>query len=114
MRTFGMSGEAGPFLMFRILNCLQNEHDWRLVMLAGVVCFLASLVAISLYEQMRATQGRSRVMWLLIAGIAGGGGVWATHFIAELAYMPGYPVGFDLSVTALSLLAGILVTMVGL
>lgn len=109
-----MLGEAGPILMFRILNCLQNEHDWRLVILAGVVCFLASLVAVSLYQQARAAESRARLLWILIAGLAGGGGVWATHFIAELAYRPGYPVGFDLSVTSLSLLAGILVTTAGL
>lgn len=30
--------------MFRVFACLTAEHDWRLVMLAGLVCFAASIV----------------------------------------------------------------------
>jgi NO-binding membrane sensor protein with MHYT domain len=33
--------------LFRILDCLTTQHDWRLVAVAGVVCFLASLTAIT-------------------------------------------------------------------
>ena len=29
--------------MFEVLSCLAGEHDWRLAMLAGVVCLSASL-----------------------------------------------------------------------
>ena len=32
--------------MFRVFSCLTTEHDWRLVLLAGLVCFAASIVAI--------------------------------------------------------------------
>jgi NO-binding membrane sensor protein with MHYT domain len=43
--------------MFRVLNCLTTEHDWRLVALAGVICFLASLAAISLFHRAAAARG---------------------------------------------------------
>ena len=33
--------------MFRVFNCLTGEHDWRLVVLAGVVCLFASLESCS-------------------------------------------------------------------
>ena len=33
--------------MYRVLTCLTTEHDWRLVVLAGTICWLASAVAIS-------------------------------------------------------------------
>ena len=36
-----------------------------------------------------------------------GAGVWATNFIAELAYEPGFPVGYDAALTAISLVAAI-------
>ncbi|MGH6852974.1 MAG: MHYT domain-containing protein, partial [Methylocella sp.] len=36
-----------------------------------------------------------------------GAGVWATHFIAELAYEPGFPVSYDAGLTAVSLAAAI-------
>ena len=50
--------------MFQVLNCLTVEHDWRLVVLAGAVCLLASAVVISLFHRAQATQGRTRLVWL--------------------------------------------------
>ena len=26
--------------MYKVLTCLTTEHDWKLVVLAGAVCFL--------------------------------------------------------------------------
>ena len=100
--------------MFRVLTCLTTEHDWRLVIVAALVCFFASLAAISLFNRARATTGSPRLAWLAIAGAAGGSGIWATHFIAILAYEPGLPIGFELSLTALSLAAAAAVTAAGL
>jgi len=100
--------------MFRVLTCLTTEHDWRLVIVAGVVCFLASLTAISLFNRARATDGRARIGWMLAAGAATGCGIWATHFIAMMAYDPGFWVSYDIGLTALSLLAAIIVTGLGL
>jgi NO-binding membrane sensor protein with MHYT domain len=100
--------------MFRVLNCLAVEHDWRLVAVAAVVCLLASLTAINLFKRACATGGRSRLLWLLTAGAAVGGGIWATHFIAMLAYEPGVPVGYGLGLTMLSLFAAIAITTLGL
>jgi NO-binding membrane sensor protein with MHYT domain/methyl-accepting chemotaxis protein len=100
--------------MFRVLTCLTTEHDWRLVIVAGVVCFLASLTAISLFNRARATDGRARIGWILAAGAATGCGIWATHFIAMLAYDPGFWVSYDIGLTVLSLLAAVIVTVLGL
>jgi methyl-accepting chemotaxis protein len=100
--------------MFRVFNCLTTEHDWRLVIVAGVVCFLASLTAISLFNRARATAGRVRATWIVAAGAATGCGIWATHFIAMLAYDPGVSVAYNIGLTALSLAAAALVTAGGL
>ena len=99
--------------MFRVLNGLSFEHDWRLVILAGVVCFLASLTAISLFHRAGALKGRARLTWLLIAGLATGCGMWATHFIAMLAFKPGFAVSYDLFLTVLSLLVAIAASALG-
>jgi NO-binding membrane sensor protein with MHYT domain len=56
--------------LFRILDCLTTQHDWRLVAVAGVVCFLASLTAITLFHRARSTKGRARTVWLAAAGAA--------------------------------------------
>jgi NO-binding membrane sensor protein with MHYT domain len=42
--------------MFRILTCLTTQHDWRLVVVAGIVCFLSSLTAITLFNRARSTR----------------------------------------------------------
>src|SRR5579872_676444 len=100
--------------MFRVFNCLTTQHDWRLVVVAGVVCFLSSLTAITLFNRARSTLGRARAIWLMAAGAATGCGIWATHFLAMLAYDPGIPVAYDVNLTTLSLLAAATVTGLGL
>jgi diguanylate cyclase (GGDEF)-like protein/PAS domain S-box-containing protein len=100
--------------MNRIFSCLGGEHDLRLVVLAGVVCFLASFAAVSLLQRARATRGRVRLTWVLTAGAATGYGIWATHFIAMLAYEPGVPVAYDIDLTILSLVAAVALTTGGI
>src|SRR5262245_31186351 len=100
--------------MYRVFACLTGEHDWRLVVLAGVVCLLASLVAVSLFHRARASRLRTRVTWLMLAGTVTGCGIWATHFIAILAYEPGVAVAYDTGLTMLSLVAAAVITSAGL
>jgi methyl-accepting chemotaxis protein len=100
--------------MFRVFNCLVTQHDLRLVVVAGVVCFLSSLTAITLFNRARATAGRARLIWIAAAGAASGCGIWATHFLAMLAYDPAVPVAYDIDLTILSLLAAAIVTGLGL
>ncbi|WP_024510456.1 EAL domain-containing protein [Bradyrhizobium sp. ARR65] len=99
--------------MYKVLTCLSTEHDWRLVALAGAVCFLASSVAISLFQRARASQNSTRLVWLVLEAAISGCGIWATHFIAMLAYDPGVGTGYSIRVTTLSLLFAILVTGFG-
>jgi diguanylate cyclase (GGDEF)-like protein/PAS domain S-box-containing protein len=100
--------------MFRVFNCLTTEHDWRLVALAVVVCLLASLTAINLFHRARQMSGRARALWIGTAGFATGCGIWATHFIAMLAYDPGIAVTYSIGLTAISLVAAALITTIGL
>jgi methyl-accepting chemotaxis protein len=100
--------------LFRIFDCLTTQHDWRLVAVAGVVCFLASLTAITLFHRARSTKGYARIVWIAAAGAATGSGIWATHFLAMLAYQPGVPVAYDINLTILSLLAAGVITAGGL
>src|SRR6202167_2025290 len=100
--------------MFRILTCLTTQHDWRLVVVAGIVCFLSSLTAITLCTRARPTGAYSRAIWIAAAGAAAGCGTWATHFLAMLAYDPGVPVAYNINLTTLSLLAAATITTGGL
>ncbi|UFW75825.1 MULTISPECIES: EAL domain-containing protein [Bradyrhizobium] len=100
--------------MYQVLYCLTDEHDWRLVALGGALCLLASTAAISLFHRARATQGSGRLVWLALDAVVAGCGIWATHFIAMLAYGPGASGAYNVPVTLLSLIFAIAITFVGL
>jgi methyl-accepting chemotaxis protein len=100
--------------MFRVFDCLTTQHDLRLVVVAGLICFLASFTAIDLFGRARALSGWARAFWIVLAGVAGGCGIWATHFIALLSYEPGVPVAYNITLTALSFVVAAAITSLGL
>lgn len=99
--------------MLRILNCLQTQHDWRLVLLAAGVCVLASIATINMYQRARANKAKSRLFWTLAAGLVCGCGVWSTHFIGMLAYSPGVPITFDFTMTMVSFAVAVVMMTAG-
>jgi diguanylate cyclase (GGDEF)-like protein/PAS domain S-box-containing protein len=100
--------------MLKIYNCVAYAHDLKLVGLAALVCVLASFTAINLLHHARKSQGQMRNVWLAVSAISTGFGIWATHFIAMLAFTPGIPSGYNITLTILSLVAAILLTGAGL
>ena len=100
--------------MLTIYNCIVNQHDLRLVALAALVCAVASFAAISLLHHVRRSTGYMRAIWLAVSAVSTGFGIWATHFIAMLAYSPAVPNAYNIALTALSLVAAIILTGVGL
>ncbi|HLI11270.1 MAG TPA: MHYT domain-containing protein [Alphaproteobacteria bacterium] len=101
--------------MLRVLSCITGEHDLRLVVLAGLVCAFACYTAFSLVDRSRES-GAKHMRWIWISGAAvvTGCGVWATHFVAMLAFQPHLPIGYDLGLTALSIAIAVSVTWLGL
>ncbi len=93
--------------MGRIYTCLAEQHDLRLVLFAGLICALGAHASFSLLHHLRRTEGAHRHWWLLASAITIGVAVWATHFIAMLAYAPGNGIGYHLGQTLLSLLVAV-------
>ena len=87
--------------MLRVYTCIAGEHDIRLVVVAGIICLLASLTAFAIFGQARASP-RRRGAWLALTAFVSGTGIWSTHFVAMLAYQPSLPIGYDLWLTRLS------------
>lgn len=98
-------------LMFRVISCITQDHDLRLVLLAGILCLFACSTAMSLIARARVSEGRPRALWILGAGFVAGCGIWATHFIAMLAYQVGFSLDYDIALTILSVV--IAVTLCG-
>jgi diguanylate cyclase len=100
--------------MTSLYNCLANAHDLRLVALAAVICVLAAYAAINLLHHARRARGYMKLVWLGVSSVSTGFGIWATHFVAMLAYTPGVGSGYNVGLTLLSLVAAILITATGL
>jgi diguanylate cyclase (GGDEF)-like protein/PAS domain S-box-containing protein len=100
--------------MFKIYDCIATAHDLKLVGLAALICVLASFAAINLLHHARKSSGYLRGVWLAVSAISTGFGIWATHFVAMLAFTPGIPSGYNVILTILSLVAAITLTGVGL
>ena len=82
--------------MLKIYNCIATAHDLKLVVLAAIICVLASFAAINLLHHARKSQGHLRNVWLAVSAISTGFGIWATHFVAMLAFTPGIPSGYNI------------------
>ncbi|HYZ21457.1 MAG TPA: MHYT domain-containing protein [Rhodopila sp.] len=93
---------------------LAGTYDRSLVALSVFIAMAASFTALDLASRVRASAGVARYVWLATAALAMGGGIWAMHFVAMLAFsMPGMEVAYDVTLTLLSLLIAVVVTGVG-
>ncbi len=85
-----------------------SQFSLMLVGLALVLCLTGSYAVMILLRRARVLQGVRRLSWFLALCLCFGADVWATHFIAMLAFDPGIPVYYDAGRTALSILAAVL------
>ena len=90
--------------LLKVLTCIAVEHDPALVALALVFCLVATITAFKLNTRRLESQGPARLAWLALTGVAGGAGIWATHFIGLLAYDTKIPLGYARGATGLSLI----------
>ncbi|MFP5078103.1 EAL domain-containing protein [Rhizobium sp. YIM 134829] len=100
--------------MIRVVTCLFGEHDLLLVALAVLLCLISSLATFLLLARARQTEKLARATWIVSGGMAGGFGIWATHFVAMLAYDPGLTLGYHAGLTLASLAIAIIGTATAL
>ena len=100
--------------MLTVYNCIVNEHDLRLVALAALICAISSFSAINLLRHVDRSTNRNRFAWLMIAATSTGFGIWATHFIAMIAFSPGIPNAYNAELSVLSLAAAVILTAAGM
>ena len=96
--------------MLRVYDCLTQQHDYQLAVLALFVCAFGSYGTIALLNHAQTAHGRAWSIWLTATAVASGFSIWATHFIFMLAFSPGGSAGYDLVLTLLSLFAAIVLT----
>ena len=87
---------------------LIGSYTPWLVVVSLVVAILASFTALDMANRVTtAPSARISVLWLLGGGCAMGLGIWSMHFIGMLAFRLPIPLGYDLPLTAVSLLAAV-------
>ena len=99
--------------MLHVIGCITEQHDLGVVLLAALLCFFACFTAVSMLSRAHAPHERTRLLWLVSAGLLTGSGIWATHFVAMLAYKTSLAIGFDVRLTILSALIPIVLSAIG-
>jgi signal transduction histidine kinase len=87
----------------RIVGCISVDHDLRLVVLAALICLFSCFTACGVTQRAREGSSGRGWPWLAAAAMIFSAGVWATHFVAELAYAPRLPIAFGIGWTMASL-----------
>ncbi|MBN9335990.1 MHYT domain-containing protein, partial [Devosia sp.] len=93
--------------MLKLLDCIVLEHDTVTFLLAAIICLSSMQVMFLLLRRVDECAETRKPLWLIAAAGVGGLGIWATHFVAMLAYQGSVTVNFDWLVTALSALVAV-------
>ena len=99
--------------MYRIINCLTTQHDFRLVLVAAAVCAIAAITTFKIYERALESSTSKKMLWYALVGFCAASGIWSTHFVAILAYDSGVPVSYDPVMTAVSMVIAFVATTAG-
>ncbi|MBX2830212.1 MAG: EAL domain-containing protein [Rhodospirillales bacterium] len=99
--------------MNQIIHCLTTQHDPWLVFVAVILCLVSLETAFRLYSRACNVNIEQASSWLFLTGLVTGSGIWATHFVAMLAYDIGQPTSYTPGLTLLSLFIAILSAVSG-
>ncbi len=86
---------------------LATHFDAPLVVLSVLIAVLASYSALDLAGRARGAARAYRPVWVGMAALVMGGGIWAMHFIGMLALQMDMPTGYAIGGTLLSLLVAV-------
>ena len=100
--------------MNRLYNCFANQHDLRLLGVAAIICALGSYTTFAMSRQVfRDSAWQERLVWACTGVLATSTAIWATHFIAMLAFEPSMAFGFAVGQTCASFLVAVLLVGLG-
>jgi diguanylate cyclase len=86
---------------------LTGTYNTWLVLSSLLIAMLASYTALDMAGRVAASQGRAARGWLIGGSVAMGIGIWSMHFLGMLAFSLPISMGYDPTITFLSLLIAI-------
>lgn len=87
---------------------LIGSYSPALVLISLCVAILASYTALDLTGRIATAKGRAVHLWMCGGALAMGSGVWSMHFIGMLAFSLPIDLGYDVTLTLVSLLIAVL------
>jgi PAS domain S-box-containing protein len=90
-------------------QAMTATYDLSLVLASYLIAALAGYAFLRLTTLIaELSKPASRLTWMVAGALTMGLGTWAMHFVAMLAYRLPVPVGYDPTVTAISLVPAVL------
>ncbi len=97
--------------MYRIYECITQQHNQPMVILAVMVGVTGACLTALLLRRVATSRSRARKGLVVLTSVISAVTIWATHFIAMLAFDSGMPHGYDPYLTTLSLAIAVIGTM---
>ncbi|MWC27836.1 putative bifunctional diguanylate cyclase/phosphodiesterase [Paenibacillus sp. MMS18-CY102] len=86
---------------------LQGTYSLGIVALSFIIAALSSFSALHTIGRVLQAHGRSKLGWMFVGAVVMGCGIWSMHFVGMIAFHLNVKVTYDVSATALSLVAAI-------
>jgi diguanylate cyclase (GGDEF)-like protein len=96
------------------LTPVECHYSPTLVVLSYLIASAAAYTTLSLVNVAIADSQRSRILWRCIGALCLGGGIWAMHFLAMVAYHMPVHVSYDHRLTVASLGIAIVTSLLSL
>jgi len=84
-----------------------GEYSFSIILLSVAIASFASFTAISMNERMQENSFFHRNLWLILASIAMGFGIWSMHFVGMGAYLLPITMTYEPWLTFLSIVPAI-------
>jgi diguanylate cyclase len=102
---------VGGVLRLSDMQAVLAAYDAGLLLLAASVGVLTGLTTFAVYGRALTSAGKVRAAWMSLNAVTTGLGVWATNFIAVLAFDPGFVTTYDPLYAGASLMTAIALTV---
>ncbi|TMV14729.1 putative bifunctional diguanylate cyclase/phosphodiesterase [Arenibacterium halophilum] len=93
--------------MQRLVECITQEHHTGILLTAIAVCVVGSGLTVRLLLRRWSQRPILKAVQIAIIASTCATTIWATHFIAMIAYDPGVPHAYGVVLTGISLLVAI-------
>ena len=81
--------------------------DFPLLFLSIATAIIGSITALTHSQRMRSSTGHAKTIWMIAGGLTLGLAIWSMHFVGMSAFHLSIPIGYDLTLTLLSIIPGI-------